>query len=587
MRLSKVFYTIATLIIYLILILYFLHPISVDYNNSDLGRHLTLGKIIVSLGRVPKANLLSYSYPDFNFINSHWLSEVIYYVIYSSSGFNGLIILSTLSIITAFSFVFIPAAKKINYITSIYVSLISLQVLYGRTEIRPELFSFLFLSIFIFILYKYREKYTNWIFVLIPLELLWVNLHIYFFVGIAVLFIFLLDLLIAKRQTFASKQVQILLLASFFCGIATVFNPNNFKGALFPLVVFNNYGISVEENVSYFKALSNPAYNSSLVLIYFGLSVAILWLSIIIARRKMRLIDIFLSAFFTFVGLFAVRDIPLFVFGTFISLVTAVSETTNIFLKRIRIIDKNILLYSKTIFFVLVIIILLPTITSNIEIQGLGFGVRDNTKNAMNFFLKSKIKGPIFNNFDVGNYLDFRLYPQEKVFVDNRPEAYPKDFFQNIYFPMQESPTIFKNVDNKYHFNSIFIEYPNTSSKTTIFIQNLVKDNNWKMVYLDSSIVIFLKNNSSNKSTINRYLINQENFKIQNVDLVDRNKTGQLANFFKAVGWQKPRADMIIQYLKFDPKNCSALGSAVYLLQKLNDPKATSYMEEYQQNCSY
>ncbi|PIP87416.1 hypothetical protein COW81_00305, partial [Candidatus Campbellbacteria bacterium CG22_combo_CG10-13_8_21_14_all_36_13] len=59
---------------------------------------------------------------------------------------------------------------------------------------------------------------------------------------------------------------------------------------------------------------------------------------------------------------------------------------------------------------------------------------------AVNFVLENDIQGNMFNNFDIGGYLIYRLYPDRKVFVDNRPEAYPAEFFEKVYKPMQESP---------------------------------------------------------------------------------------------------------------------------------------------------
>ena len=58
--------------------------------------------------------------------------------------------------------------------------------------------------------------------------------------------------------------------------------------------------------------------------------------------------------------------------------------------------------------------------------SGLARGVQGSAK----FFQNEGLKGPVFNNFDVGSYLIFYLFPEERPFVDNRPEAYPVEFFK-------------------------------------------------------------------------------------------------------------------------------------------------------------
>ena len=79
--------------------------------------------------------------------------------------------------------------------------------------------------------------------------------------------------------------------------------------------------------------------------------------------------------------------------------------------------------------------------TSNAGDAQLGLLPKINA--AADFYKTNKIQGPIFNNYDIGGYLIFHLYP-EKIFVDNRPEAYPTSFFQDVYIPMQENNDIWK-----------------------------------------------------------------------------------------------------------------------------------------------
>ncbi|HOW97928.1 MAG TPA: hypothetical protein P5567_01780 [Kiritimatiellia bacterium] len=53
---------------------------------EDLGRHLLLGRLILDRGSVPDTNLLTYTWPDYPFINHHWLSEVVFYGLHRAVG---------------------------------------------------------------------------------------------------------------------------------------------------------------------------------------------------------------------------------------------------------------------------------------------------------------------------------------------------------------------------------------------------------------------------------------------------------------------------------------------------------------------
>ena len=82
---------------------------SFDSIGQDIGRHLRLGEIIWQIKEVPKTNLFSYTEPDFPFINHHWLSEVIFFGVYSIAGFTGLILLKIFVVLAVFLLLFFIA----------------------------------------------------------------------------------------------------------------------------------------------------------------------------------------------------------------------------------------------------------------------------------------------------------------------------------------------------------------------------------------------------------------------------------------------------------------------------------------------
>jgi len=180
--------------IFLLTFLLFLHPI-VDF-SQDLGRHIKLGEIIVQTHAVPKTNLFSYTYPNFPFINHHWFSEVIFYYLNLLFGPSGILICTSALAALSMALLFIFVLKKSNLFTVFISSCLYLCILLSRTYLRPEIFSFFFMSMFVVILYKNQEKFSRLILVLPILELLWVNMHIYFVVGPLLVFIFIINAII-------------------------------------------------------------------------------------------------------------------------------------------------------------------------------------------------------------------------------------------------------------------------------------------------------------------------------------------------------------------------------------------------------
>ena len=132
-----------------------------------------------------------------------------------------------------------------------------------------------------------------------------------------------------------------------------------------------------------------------------------------------------------------------------------------------------------------------------------GFGLAGGNNNAIEFIKSHNIEGPIFNNYDIGGYLIFNLWPERKVypekdrrvFVDNRPEAYPNNFFQNVYMPMQENRKIWLEQLKIYGFKTIIFSTADYTPWGQNFLKNITADPEWKTIFLDSRVIILTKNN--------------------------------------------------------------------------------------------
>jgi hypothetical protein len=144
------------------------------------------------------------------------------------------------------------------------------------------------------------------------------------------------------------------------------------------------------------------------------------------------------------------------------------------------------------------------------------------------FVKQNNIKGPLFNNFDVGSFLIWKLYPLsgEKcpeqllgtpqvggepagcgVFVDGRPEAYSVEFFEKIYKPMQEDPEKWKYYSEKYGINYVFFAHTDITPWARKFLGDLLQNPDWPLVYKDSSVVIFLKRTPEKSALIRKFEI--------------------------------------------------------------------------------
>lgn len=540
----------------------FFHPILAL--TQDLGRHLKIGEIILQTKSVSSVNLFSYTFPNFKFINTHWLSEVIFYIIFRFSGFSGLLIFTTSVVVVSFLIVSAFIIKKINVFAFCLSTILYLGILFERTDIRPEIFSFLFLSLFVTLLYKYKQEFTKLIFLLPLIELLWVNMHIYFIIGILIAWLFLFDELVVQRKIISlflrgkekiPERLIILAGVVTLTTLSTFINPNGLSRVFYPFHVFDNYAYSIKENQNIFTL---QGLFLSPTIIFFEVAGIALFILLLINFKKTRLIDWLLFICFSIIAASAVRNLPLFVFATFIPFARNLSDTPN----SIKSLQKKSYLGIR---FVAVFSLFIFEAYIFIATSGFGWTVPRGAESGADFFIANKLKGPIYNNFDIGSYLIYRLYPNEKVFVDGRPEAYPANFDRDIDKRLQNDSAFFNTIVNRYHINAIIFTHTEQTPSADIFVKNILQDQDWKLVYLDDYVFIMIKNDSGNKYIISKSAIREDNYQIDNNVLKDKIALKLLANFFDNAGWRNQEITVLRSMLVIDPYNCQALNNLLSL----------------------
>ena len=139
-----------------------------------------------------------------------------------------------------------------------------------------------------------------------------------------------------------------------------------------------------------------------------------------------------------------------------------------------------------------------------------------NVNASAEFFKQSGLKGPVFSNYDIGGYLIYHLGGREKVFVDNRQEAFPSDFFRKVYIPMQEDPAVWKDSQDKYKFNVIYFYRHDITPWGQSFLIERIRDPQWAPVFADDYTVIFARRGSMDQGIIDRYELPKSMFRVVN-----------------------------------------------------------------------
>jgi len=524
----------------------------------DLGRHLENGRLIFQSPELLFQNFYSYTEPEFKFINHHWLGGVIFYLIYQLGGFKLLSIFNILLALAIFFSFFQLAKNRSNFYLVALLSLPVILLMSERTEIRPEMFSYLFLAITWLVLESKKLTRRQSLKILLPLFILWANIHIYFFLGLALVGFYLLaDILLQFkwREIFSREKLikitnlkeqlrQILketrqnIYAFFALFFVCLVNPNHIKGLLYPLKIFTNFGYQIVENKSIFF-LENLLLNYNYQIFRWLLLVLIIsFITNYLFQKKLRLVDCFFGLFVSFLGLFAVRNLA--IFGLVVLVIISANLYPSLaFLGRklfdflqLKIVDfeRKFKSYIKPVLLSILIFIFLFSATvllidrNNRQTffqEQFGLGLVEGSEDVFNFFKENNLTGPIFNNYDSGSALIFGLANKEKIFVDNRPEAYSVAFFETEYLPMQTDEKIWQEVMKKYDFKTIVFSHLDSTPWARTFLRKILDDKEWSLIYFDRFYVILVSNHYYSEEFLTEKRIDIWNFRQQLRGLVD------------------------------------------------------------------
>jgi tetratricopeptide (TPR) repeat protein len=447
-------------------------------------------------------NFYSYTEPDSPFVNHHWLYGVIVYGVYTLGGFKVLSLFNILLALLTFSLAFSISSRRAGFYLSALVSLPFILILSERVEVRPEMFSYLFFFL-VWYLLEFWPKPKQLLWLLPLIFLFWINIHIYFFLGFVLVGVF------AIMRSRNKTDWLFWLKVGGLSGLACFINPNTYRSVLYPLNIFNNYGYEIAENKSIFfleKLFTNPN------ILLFKILVVVLvvsWLIRIYQKKRVPLFDLFWSIFVSVLSVLAIRNFPLFALVGFIIVATNLATLKVYWFKwkeSFYFLFSLLLIISFSIF-----IIHDGWAKNNFIRKPFGLGLSAKSSGSAEFFLANNLVGPIFNNYDVGSALIFWLYPKEKVFVDNRPEAYSYQFFADIYRPMQLEEDKWQEYSEKYNFNIIYFSYTDSTPWASSFLAKRLSDSDWPLIYLDERFAIMIKNTDDNQILIDKFKIDQGN----------------------------------------------------------------------------
>lgn len=373
------------------------------------------GKLILDSG-MPTVNTFSHTYPDYPWKFTQWVPAIMYELMHRIAGFEGIqILLMAIAIALFFTFTFRAMEGKdaANWWVFLFFAVLALASARMRITPRGDIFTLLGFSVTLLI-WKLKPKriivYAG------ITSLLWTNCHAGVVFGVILWGIITLAALLSRDREDIRKAWTSAL--AFF--LVTFINPNFHYHYLYLLDNAQPFPLPIAE-------LQPPnLYNNTILWLYGALTLPALWR----AYKTRDYLLIGMCVFFFGLSFAGIRFISYFFITTAPDVARHISWYFREPLKSRKLLPLTA-----------AIAILAPALGGaaiyweydrHVTMQwGMGLNHLSYPESASDIILGKKLRGRIFNEFDHGGYLAWRLYPQQRVFIDGRGSTYPVQFFED------------------------------------------------------------------------------------------------------------------------------------------------------------
>ena len=471
--------------------------------DGDTGYHIRAGEIIMREMAVPRHDPFSFISPPLPWTAHEWFSEVVMALAHKAFGLAGVVFLFAL-LLSATYWVLFRAIRIFR--RNILIDLLVLILVVTSSQIhwlaRPHAFS-LFLTVVVYhVLIRHQEDRGNYLYVIPPMMLLWVNLHGGFIVGFLFLAIFLAGYFVRyfasekEERSFSEKKGKQLLMVCVVSVVSACVNPYGGHAFLFPFrLVSETY---LMDHVVEFLSPNFHGFAPYRYLLLFLIGI------LGISKTRLSFTELVLVLLFTSMSLYSARYIPLcaIVYAPILSKYgdILVGQSNGKVVRWLRArsgayekIDAGAKGYATLI----VVMAVFMTLSATGKVYA-RFPEKTAPMAAIGFLRDNPIRGNMFNDDEIGDYVIYWLYPRYKVFMDGRSDMYGAPILKE-YFKVAHIEPGWKDVLAKYDINYIFFY------TDSVLVRHLLTDAGWRCTYSDNVASIFLRNIPENAEAIARY----------------------------------------------------------------------------------
>ena len=404
--------------------------------DTDMWWHLGAGRAIVTTGHIPYADEFSFTVRGKPWTDVQWLAQVGMYQARLWGGDAALAILTAMLVVVAFAFVY-PQMEGAPFLRALVVVLVATasSVIWSP---RPQMLSFALLGVTGYVVYQLKWRQVNRLWVLVPVFVLWGNVHGGYALGLMLLGSVVvgetLNRLTGRAEApevMTWKEIGLLAGVGVLCGLALLVNPYTWGTWTLP---FRTVGIKALQG--FIQEWASPdfhnLYEQPMLWLLFAL-LAVVGFS----GRRWDWSDLIVVVVFGYSAFLARRNIAPLALVIGPVLTRQAQPIVESVLARIRLPasvrkDLNPALSGALNWLIVLLVAVAVSLRCAVELSPKTIDTaqqRVAPVRAVEWLKQSRLTGPIYNSYNWGGYLVW-AFPQEPVFVDGRTDVYDDEFLR-------------------------------------------------------------------------------------------------------------------------------------------------------------
>jgi hypothetical protein len=498
--------------------------------DPDIGWQLATGRWIIQHRAIPYTDILSYTASGQEWVYPV-LSQVIFYWLYLLGGY------SLLSWFSAAACVGTTALVLGSNTITRCLALVAVPLIAERTAPRAELFTELLFAAFVSILWHYHRSGRGPLWSLPPLMFLWVNLHLGFVSGLgmcaAYIFLELGDALVAERRPSALSRLRNAapwLIATFVATLLNPWGPRNYVGMVRVLPVHSSAWVAELMSVPVTLSTIAQAFawrdpRSAFWWLIFAVIVAML---VSVCQRRVAPAVLFgISLYLVihairFKGPFAIIAVviggSILADGIESAWVRRVWQRVQLAASESRLVPVMLVSMIALTAFAGVRVWDLVTnryyLRTSFEYSIFGPGVSWwYPEDAAAFVKRERLPGNVFNDYNSGGFVAWRLSPEYPDYIDGRGNPFGAGLFfrsQELLGESLDSPQWEQEATSR-DINTILVSLDLDMGRGLPNLDQFCQSRAWRPVFLDTQAAVFVRVRPETAGLLSRLQLDCEN----------------------------------------------------------------------------